>query len=121
MSTSAELRLPQDASLLMRIDVPLERYLTDIPRLPVSLTYVEWSEAGQLSEGLLGHGFASSSLNFVVSHGCHEHVLSQLIPVRVIACAIDVVSEGLLWLNKLELIGEKDWVDSLDDISWFSH
>ena len=92
VSTSAQLRLLQDTSLLVRIDVPLERHTADIPHLPVSLKYVEWSKGGQLSEGLLRHGFASSSLYFVVPHGRHEHVLSQLIPISIIACAINVVS-----------------------------
>ena len=106
MSTSAELRLPQDTSLPVLVDVPLESHSGNIPHLPVGLTYVEWSESGQLSEILLWYGFATSLSDFFVSHGCHEHVLSQLIPIDVIACAIDIVIERLLRLYKLEFIGE---------------
>ena len=117
MATSAELRLPQDASVCVLVDVPFEGDTVNIPHLPVGLKYVEGSEGGQLSEALLGYGFAASSLNFVVPHGRHEHVLSQLIPIGVIACAIDIVSERLLRLNELEFISEEYWVDSLNNIS----
>ena len=96
MATSAKLRLPQNTFLCVRVHVSLEGDSADIPHFPVGLKDVKWPEGGQLGKALLGYRFASSSLNFVVSHGCHEHVLSQLIPIGVVARAIDIVSERLL-------------------------
>ena len=86
--------------------VALECNSADVPHLPVGLKNVEGPEGGHLGEVLLGHGLGTPSRTFIMPHGRHQHVLSQLVPIDVVASAIDEVRERLVRLYELELIGE---------------